>query len=89
MKGLEFSGELGGNQVWGEAYLFHNKGIGYVMVIWAAQDKWDSAKKELVPLRDSFAFACSRRGSLGQSVEIGKRFRRGLPANLRPRVRLQ
>src|SRR5258708_7170696 len=57
---LEFSGELDGTQMWGEAMAFENKGLGYVLLIFAPLDKWKDASEDLYKLRNSFSFASLR-----------------------------
>ncbi len=58
VNGLKFTGNMGETTVWGEIHAFHNKGIGYVFVIWASAEKWSAgAKDELTKYRDTFSFA--------------------------------
>ena len=59
--GYTFNGNMQDTAVWGEVYGFHNKGIGYIITIWATESKWKSAQKELVAMRDSFEFADGRK----------------------------
>ncbi len=60
VKAYQFQGELKEMPVWGQVYVFDHQGIGYVMMTWAAQEKWAGMKSELDGLRDSFAFASQR-----------------------------
>jgi hypothetical protein len=60
VNGYQFDASLKNSPVWGEIYWSHNKGIGYVMAIWSAKDKWDANQKELAALRDAFEFASLR-----------------------------
>jgi hypothetical protein len=58
--GYKFTGNLGDTAVWGEIFAFDHKGIGYVLAVWSSADKWETARGDLVKLRDSFQFASAR-----------------------------
>ena len=57
---IQFQGEQAGQQMIGEGYAFNNKGIGYILLYWASNDSWESAKRELKDLAASFEFATAR-----------------------------
>ncbi len=57
VNGYQFDATLKNSAIWGEIYWSHNKGIGYIMAVWALKDKWDVNQKELAALRDTFEFA--------------------------------
>ena len=58
--GVRFQGEYDGSQVLGEAYAFHNKGIGYILLYFATIESWEAAKPELDSYVKSFEFASAR-----------------------------
>ena len=60
LDGYKFTGQLNDAEVFGEIHAFSNKGIGYVLTIFAAADTWDGRRPDLVKLRDSFEFASGR-----------------------------
>jgi hypothetical protein len=60
VNGYQFDASLDNAPVLGEIYWFDNKGIGYVMAIWALKDKWELDQKDLAALRDTFEFAAYR-----------------------------
>jgi len=59
-EGVRFQGEYDNSPVTGEAFAFHNKGIGYVIIYLATNDGWDTAKPELDEFAKSFEFATAR-----------------------------
>jgi hypothetical protein len=58
--GFKFVGELDGASIMGEAYIFHNKGIAYQMLLWTTTGKWGELKGELYGQRDTFLYANQR-----------------------------
>lgn len=79
-EGFEFTGTYAQLEVYGQAYLFSNKGFGYSIMLFSTT--WDKAKEELEKFRSSFAFADGRQKWTESEPDATQFYEKDMPYQL-------